>query len=211
MVENGGEENLDGDMDEDDDGEEEDGDQCCATIAEVPRVELKALLGNGGFVCNGIRCTCRSEITSLMRSIKLCKNKKFKFTYEDGDRWHKLFWRGDNIQTIMSWALSMMLHQLLNWPDAFDEALWPFALEHAVYLWNHLPKSRSGLSPHELFTGSISPNRDSAWPQKTIMTWITHWLKEVPIHAFISLLNVLNHIQMWLPWSIARSGGSTLV
>ena len=90
MVENGGEENLDGDMDEDDDGEEEDGDQCCATIAEVPRVELKALLGNGGFVCNGIRCTCRSEITSLMRSIKLCKNKKFKFTYEDGDRWHKL-------------------------------------------------------------------------------------------------------------------------
>ena len=65
-----------------------------------------------------------------------------------------------NIQTIMSWALSMMLHQLLHWPDAFDEALWPFALEHAVYLWNHLPKSRSGLSPHELFAGSISPNRD---------------------------------------------------
>ena len=34
-----------------------------------------------------------------------------------------------------------MLHQLLHWPDAFDEALWPFALEHAVYLWNHPPKS----------------------------------------------------------------------
>ena len=60
----------------------------------------------------------------------------------------------------MSWALSMMLHQLLHWPDAFGEALWPFALEHAVCLWNHLPKSRSGLSPHELFTGSASPNRD---------------------------------------------------
>ena len=39
-----------------------------------------------------------------------------------------------NIQTSMSWAFSMMLHQLLHWPDAFDKALWPFALEHAVYL-----------------------------------------------------------------------------
>ena len=44
-----------------------------------------------------------------------------------------------NIQTIVPWALSMMLHQLLHWPDAFDEALWPLALEHAVHLWNHLP------------------------------------------------------------------------
>ena len=33
------------------------------------------------------------------------------------------------IQTVMSWALCMMLHQLIHWPEMCDEALWPFALE----------------------------------------------------------------------------------
>ena len=50
--------------------------------------------------------------------------------------------------------------QRQNHGHIFGEALWQFALEHAVCLWNHLPKSRSGLSPHELFTGSVTPNRE---------------------------------------------------
>ena len=49
------------------------------------------------------------------------------------------------------------MHQMLHWPDQFDEALWPFALEHAATIWNHLPKASTGLSPYELFTGSKLP------------------------------------------------------
>ena len=56
-------------------------------------------------------------------------------------------------KTIASWARSLMMHQLEHWPEAFDEALWPFAFEHAVYIWNNLPRHRSGLTPLELFTG----------------------------------------------------------
>ena len=45
------------------------------------------------------------------------------------------------IQTIVHSARTMMLHMDILWPDQFDMRLWPFVMEHAVYLWNHLPNS----------------------------------------------------------------------
>ena len=64
------------------------------------------------------------------------------------------------IQTITSWALSFMMHQLLHWPANFHEDLWPFAMDHAVLIWNNMPQSRSGLSPLELFTRTKHPRHD---------------------------------------------------
>jgi hypothetical protein len=58
------------------------------------------------------------------------------------------------IQTGTQWARSMLLHQAIHWPDQTRLDLWPFALEHSVYLWNHLPKKDSLMAPVELFTGS---------------------------------------------------------
>ena len=43
------------------------------------------------------------------------------------------------IQTIIRSTRTMMRHQDLHWPAHFDMRLWPFALEHVVYLWNPLP------------------------------------------------------------------------
>ena len=43
------------------------------------------------------------------------------------------------IKTITTWARTMMMHQLLHWPQEFDADLWPFAMAHAVHIWNHLP------------------------------------------------------------------------
>jgi len=65
------------------------------------------------------------------------------------------------IQTVTTWARAMMMHQLQHWPDEFDEALWPFAMDHAVHLWNNIPRHRSGLSPIELFTGLKQPQNDT--------------------------------------------------
>ncbi len=65
------------------------------------------------------------------------------------------------LQTVCSWARAMMMHQLLHWPQAFDASLWPFALEHAVYLYNHLPKQAHGLSPVELFTRTKDPSNSA--------------------------------------------------
>jgi hypothetical protein len=57
------------------------------------------------------------------------------------------------IGTITSWARTMMLHSIIHWPDAADIELWPFAMDHAVYLWNSLSRKDTLLSPDELFTG----------------------------------------------------------
>ena len=53
-----------------------------------------------------------------------------------------------------------MMHLLLHWPEQYNTNLWPFAMDHAVYIWNHLPRSRNGLSPLELFTSLKLPNYD---------------------------------------------------
>ena len=45
-----------------------------------------------------------------------------------------------------------MLLAILHWPDQADLALWSFAMEQAIYIWNNLPKKGTLLSPLELFT-----------------------------------------------------------
>eukprot|EP00957_Ditylum_brightwellii_P069890 5307688-Ditylum_brightwellii.AAC.1 len=48
----------------------------------------------------------------------------------------------------------MMLHQVIYWPKYYDIKLWSFALDYAVYLWNHLPDRSSRLAPIEIWTGA---------------------------------------------------------
>ena len=62
------------------------------------------------------------------------------------------------VRTVTSWARTMMLHAVLHWPEhAHDLSLWPFALNHAIWLWNNLPKRGSFIAPLELFTGTVFP------------------------------------------------------
>jgi hypothetical protein len=58
------------------------------------------------------------------------------------------------IGTVTRWARAMLLHAVIHWPDQADLELWPFALEYAVYLWNHLPNKDSFLAPMELFAST---------------------------------------------------------
>ena len=62
------------------------------------------------------------------------------------------------IQTISTWARAMLLHSVLHWPDAANLELWPFAVAHAVYLWNHIPRKDIRKSPFGLFTKSVMPS-----------------------------------------------------
>jgi hypothetical protein len=54
----------------------------------------------------------------------------------------------------------MLLHMSLHCPERADLELWPFTLEHSAYLWNHLPRADTRLSPKELYTGSLSFSYD---------------------------------------------------
>jgi hypothetical protein len=59
-----------------------------------------------------------------------------------------------SIQTIMAIARTMMLHSAIHWPDVADACLWPMAVQHAVFLHNHMPNEDTGISPHDIFTRS---------------------------------------------------------
>ena len=62
------------------------------------------------------------------------------------------------IQTVTKWARTMLLHQVIHWPDQADLHLWPFAMEHAAYIWNNLPRRDTRLAPLEIFSQSRFPN-----------------------------------------------------
>jgi hypothetical protein len=51
------------------------------------------------------------------------------------------------IKTITSWSRTMMLSAILHWPEQTTLDLWPFAMDFAVYCWNHLPSKNKIISP----------------------------------------------------------------
>jgi hypothetical protein len=57
-------------------------------------------------------------------------------------------------------AHTMMLHSAVRWPEVNDPTLWPLAMNHAVFLYNHIPRGDNGLTPLELLIrSSWSTNR----------------------------------------------------
>jgi hypothetical protein len=46
-------------------------------------------------------------------------------------------------------ACTFLVHSNLHWTDmgADDTSFWPFALKHAVWLYNCVPNFESGLTP----------------------------------------------------------------
>ncbi len=67
-----------------------------------------------------------------------------------------------SIQTIMSMACTFMILVSLHWDEQGSDAvaLWPFAVCHAVWLYNRLPNGVTGLSPMEILTGTCSDHKD---------------------------------------------------
>ena len=67
------------------------------------------------------------------------------------------------IQTIFDHARAMMIHFVLNWPQMArnQEHLWPFAVDYAVFMHNHLPsKHINNFAPIELFQCGCFSNYD---------------------------------------------------
>jgi hypothetical protein len=66
------------------------------------------------------------------------------------------------IQTIMYMARTFLVHSSLHWMDMGGDniSLWPFAVKHVVWLYNHVPNQVSGLTPLELITKQKADHRD---------------------------------------------------
>eukprot|EP00957_Ditylum_brightwellii_P137553 10486471-Ditylum_brightwellii.AAC.1 len=64
------------------------------------------------------------------------------------------------IGTITCSAHTMLLHSAIYWPEASDLMLWPFAMQHAVDLWNQIPHPSIGLSLLDIFSGIKTDHTD---------------------------------------------------
>ena len=60
-----------------------------------------------------------------------------------------------SIRTITSIARTMMIHSAIHWPDMEDQSLWPYAVDYATFLFNHLPHPLTGKAPVELFSRQV--------------------------------------------------------
>jgi transposase InsO family protein len=72
------------------------------------------------------------------------------------------------IQTTMSVSRTMRLHAAIHWPDVSDPALWPMAVAHAVFLYNHVPNLETGVAPVDLFTRTHWEQRKFHDPQPVL-------------------------------------------
>ena len=59
-------------------------------------------------------------------------------------------------------ARTMLIHAAMRSPEkTITPDLWPMAMDYAAWIYNHLPKSDTGLSPDEIWTRSqFTPTKD---------------------------------------------------
>ncbi len=84
-----------------------------------------------------------------------------------------------------------MLHSAIHWPDVADPILWPLAFKHAVFLVNHMPDPRTGLSPHDVFT-------KTRWEQKKLMD-VHVW--GCPVYVLDKMISDGKKLPRWTPGS----------
>ena len=63
-----------------------------------------------------------------------CKLKQQKLDFSGVGAHHMNGVSERALQTVVSLARACMLHCLIHWPQQFSPALWPFALQHAVFI-----------------------------------------------------------------------------
>ena len=97
---------------------------------------------------NGV-CTSRDFLDELQK-----ENQTIRLSGVGGH--HQNGVAENAIKNVVRTARTMMIHAALRWPEHFDKKLWPMALQHAVFLHNHVPRQDSGMSPKEIWSGTKS-------------------------------------------------------
>jgi hypothetical protein len=95
------------------------------------------------------------------------------------------------IKIVVGMARTIMLHAQLRWPEQSNKNLWPLALSHSAYLYNHTPHRDSGLSPEEIFTSTRSSHH--------ALLHAHPW--GCPAHVLDPTLRAGNKIPKWQPRS----------
>ncbi len=91
-----------------------------------------------------------------------CKDKNQEQLFSGVGAQHQNARAERSIQTIMYMARTFMLHVAFDWSDYHvdDLSLWPFAVKHAVWLYNRIPNQVTRITPFEFLTKSKADHHD---------------------------------------------------
>jgi hypothetical protein len=78
-----------------------------------------------------------------------CKQQQQKFSFSGVGAKHQNGIAERNIKTVAQWACANMLHLATHWPAEAHKRYWPQAIDYAVWVFNRLPNSTSGISPNK--------------------------------------------------------------
>ncbi len=118
-------------------------------LYDIACVEVKHFHGNNGIFSSEEYCL-------------ECSEKKQLQSFSCVGVQHQNSKAEQAIQTIMYMARTFLVHLSLHRTNmgADDISLWPFAVKHAVWLYNRVPNFEPGLTPMELLTKQKADHRD---------------------------------------------------
>lgn len=148
-------------------------DEASGLIKIVNKVSLKAsetILGKHTF--ERFARTCGVDILAYRGDNGIFKSAEYKadlakqkqaILYSGVGAHHQNGVAERSIRTVSESARSMLIHAALHWPEQVETKLWPFAMEYATFLYNHLPKDNNHHAPIEIFSSS---QLDKSWIKK---------------------------------------------
>ncbi len=96
-----------------------------------------------------------------------------------------------NIKTVTQWAHANMLQLATHWPAEAHKRYWPQAIDYAVWVFNLLPNSTSGISPNKLWS------RVRHVDNKLCCAHVFG----CPVYVLDALLQDGTKIPKWNPWA----------
>jgi hypothetical protein len=120
-----------------------------------------------------------------------CKRQQQKFSFSGVDAKHQKGIAEWNIKTVVQWARINMLHLATHWPAEAHKRYWPQAIDYAVWVFNCLPNSTSGISPNKL------------WSQVRHVDKKLHRVHvfRCPVYVLDASLQHGKKIPKWNPWA----------
>ena len=126
------------------------------TILAVEEFEKHAL--DNGIVVSGYSSDNGSAFTSQAFRAHL-QTKSQISSYSGAGSHHQNGRAERGIRTIMAMARTMLLHSAIHWSEVADPTLWSLSVRHAVWIYNHIPNTSTGLSPIDTWSKTRFPLR----------------------------------------------------
>ena len=104
-----------------------------------------------GFLPKAYRSDNGKEFTAQGFLVHLDEHGQ-KITFSGSGAQHQNGVAERAIKTICEAARTIQLHAALHWPDSYDPALWPMAMQYVCDIYNEIPCSFGDITPEEIFS-----------------------------------------------------------